>query len=133
HGATTRRLAWALAITAVFLVVEAVGGWLSNSLALLADAAHMLTDVGALSLSLFMVWFSRQPATPQKTYGYLRWEILAALINGSVLLMASAWILWEAVQRMRSPEPIADGLMLLVAVGGLLVNMVSAALLHAGA
>ena len=133
HGATKRRLAWALSITAVFLVVEAVGGWLSNSLALLADAAHMLTDVGALSLSLFMVWFSRQPATPQKTFGYLRWEILAALINGSVLLMASAWILWEALQRIRSPEPIADGLMLLVAVGGLLVNVVSAALLHAGA
>jgi cobalt-zinc-cadmium efflux system protein len=133
HAASTRRLAWALGVTACFLVVEVIGGWLSNSLALLADAAHMLTDVGALSLSLFVAWFSRQPATPRRTFGYLRWEILAALINGSVLLMASAWILWEALQRMRSPEPIADGLMLLVAAGGLLVNLVSAALLHAGA
>jgi cobalt-zinc-cadmium efflux system protein len=133
HAASTRRLAWALAVTALFLVVEVIGGWLSNSLALLADAAHMLTDVGALGLSLFVAWFSRQPATPQKTFGYLRWEILAALINGSVLLMASAWILWEAVQRMQSPEPIADGLMLLVAGGGLVVNLASAALLHAGA
>lgn len=133
HQVGTRRLAWALAITAAFLVAEVVGGWLSNSLALLADAGHMLTDVGALGLSLFVAWFSRQPATPRKSYGYLRWEILAALINGAVLLMASAWILWEAVQRLRAPEPVVGGLMLAVAVGGLLVNATSAWLLHGSA
>lgn len=131
--ADTRRLKWALAITAVFMVAEAVGGFLANSLALLADSGHMLTDVGALGLSLFVAWFSRQPASPQKTYGYLRWEILAAFINGTVLLLASAWILWEAAQRLRAPEPVEGGLMLAVAVGGLLVNAASAWLLHGSA
>ena len=130
-GESTLRLAVALAITALFLVAEVVGGWLSNSLALLADAGHMLTDVGALALSLFVAWFSRQPATPRKTYGYLRWEILAALINGAVLLMASVWIIWEALQRLRTPEPVGGTLMLAVAAAGLAVNAVSAWLLHA--
>ena len=130
HAVGTRHLAIALGITAIFLVVEVVGGLLSNSLALLADAGHMLTDVGALGLSLFVAWFSRQPASPRKTYGYLRWEILAALINGAVLLVASAWILWESVQRLQAPEPVVGGLMLAVATGGLVVNAISARLLH---
>jgi len=130
QSADTRPLTLALGVTAVFLVVEVIGGWLANSLALLADAAHMLTDVGALGLSLFVAWFSRQPATPSKTFGYLRWEILAALINGAVLLVASGWILWESVARLRSPEPIAGGLMLVVALGGLAVNAISVWLLH---
>ena len=129
----TRRLTIALVITALFLGAEVVGGLVANSLALLADAGHMLTDVGALALSLFVAWFSRQPATPQKTYGYLRWEILAAFINGAVLLVASAFILWESVSRLAAPEPIGGGLMLLVAVIGLGVNAVSAWLLHGGA
>jgi cobalt-zinc-cadmium efflux system protein len=90
-------------------------------------------DVGALALSLFVAWFSRQPATPQKTYGYLRWEILAAFINGAVLLLASAVILWESVQRLAAPEPVQGGLMLGVAVTGLLVNAFSAWLLHGSA
>jgi cobalt-zinc-cadmium efflux system protein len=133
HELGTRRLTIALVITALFLVAEVVGGLLSNSLALLADAGHMLTDVGALALSLFVAWFSRQPATPQKTYGYLRWEILAAFINGAVLLLASAFILYESVRRIASPEPIVGGLMLVVAVLGLGVNAVSAWLLHGSA
>lgn len=133
HATSTRRLAIALSITAVFFVAELVGGWISNSLALLADAGHMLTDVGALGLSLFVAWFSRQPASPSKSYGYLRWEILAAFINGTVLLVASGWILWESVQRLRDPEPVAGGIMLAVAAGGLLVNGVSAWLLHGSA
>jgi len=133
HATSTRRLTIALAITALFLVAEVVGGVLSNSLALLADAGHMLTDVGALGLSLFVAWFSLQPASPTKTYGYLRWEILAAFINGTVLLLASAWILWESVQRLRTPEPVEGGVMLLVATGGLLVNAASAWLLHGSA
>ena len=131
HGADgTRRLRIALALTAFFLVVEVVGGIVSNSLALLADAGHMLTDVAALALSLFVSWFSRKPETPRRTYGYLRLEILAAFVNGATLLVLSAWIVFEAVQRMRAPEPLAGGVMLLVALSGLAVNVVAAVVLH---
>jgi len=129
--APVRALRIALALTAAFLVVEVVGGILSNSIALLADAGHMLTDVAALALSLFVAWFSRQPETPRKTYGYLRWEILAAFVNGAALLLISAWILWEALARMRSPEPVAGGLMLTVAIAGLIVNVIAARVLMA--
>lgn len=124
------RLRLALIFTAAFLVAEVVGGLITNSLALLADAGHMLTDVGALALSLFVAWFSRQPSSPAKTYGYLRWEVLAALINGAALLAISVAILWEAVTRLRAPEPVASGLMLTIALGGLLVNAASAWVLH---
>ena len=112
------------------MVVEAVGGLLANSLALVADAAHMLSDVAALGLSAFALWFARRPATAQKSYGYLRIEILAALINGVTLVVLSLFIFWQAWQRLHSPEPIAGGLMLAVAVGGLLVNILAAFLLH---
>lgn len=124
------RLRIALALTAAFLVAEVVGGILSNSLALLADAGHMLTDVAALALSLFVAWFSRRPETPRRTYGYLRLEILAAFVNGGALLLLSAWIIWEALSRLRAPEPIASGIMLAVAAGGLLINIASAVILH---
>jgi cobalt-zinc-cadmium efflux system protein len=127
--ASVRGLRIALGLTAVLLVVEVIGGFLSNSIALLADAGHMLTDVAALALALFVAWFSKQPETPQKTYGYLRWEILAAFLNGATLLLISAWILWEAVSRFRTPEPIEGGLMLFVAAGGLIVNLVAARVL----
>ena len=125
-----RRLRWALAITAIFLAAELVGGFISNSLALLADAGHMLTDVAALALSLFVAWFSRQPGTPQKTFGYLRWEILAAFLNGATLLLIAAWIAWEAILRMSAPEPVMGPLMLAVSAGGLVVNLIAARLLH---
>lgn len=131
HGASTRRLALALVVTSVFIVAEVVGGLLSNSMALLADAGHMLTDAGALGLSLFVAWFSRRPATPRRTYGHLRWEILAAFLNGAVLLLLSAWILAESFARLRSPEAVGGMLMLGVAIAGLLANGVSAWLLHA--
>ena len=130
HPSHQGRLRWALLLTALFFVAEVVGGVVSNSLALLADAGHMFTDVGALALSLFVAWFSRQPARPEKTYGYLRWEILAALINGAVLLMVAGLIVWEAIGRLQSPEPLQGNIMLAVAVGGLLVNAASAAILH---
>ena len=130
HGATTRRLAWALALTGLFMLAEVAGGLVSNSLALLADAGHMLTDAAALGLSLFVAWFSRQPSTPARSYGYLRWEVLAALINGSVLLVVSAWIIWEAVLRLRAPEPLDGGLMMAIAALGLLVNVAAAVILH---
>ena len=80
-------------------------------------------------LALFVAWFSKQPETPRKTYGYLRWEILAAFLNGATLLLISAWILWEAASRLRAPEPIEGGLMLAVAVGGLIVNLIAARVL----
>jgi cobalt-zinc-cadmium efflux system protein len=134
HGsdAPVGSLRIALVLTAGLLVVEVIGGLLSNSIALLADAGHMLTDVAALGLALFVAWFSRQPANPQKTYGYLRWEILAAFVNGSTLLLISAWILWEAVIRLRAPEAVSGGLMLVVAVSGLVINVIAARVLSKG-
>ncbi len=125
-----RRLRLALVLTSVFLVAEVVGGIVANSLALLADAGHMLTDVAALALSLFVSWFSRRPETARRTYGYLRWEILAAFINGTALLLLSTWIIWEAVGRLRTPEPLEGGIMLAVASVGLVVNVGSAWILH---
>ena len=130
HAASTRALAWSLGLTFVILIAEGVGGWMSNSLALLADAGHVLTDAGALGLSLFVAWLARQPGTPGKTFGYLRWEILAALINGATLLVISVWIVIEAMVRFKQPEPVAGGLMLGVALLGFLVNGVAVWLLH---
>ena len=135
HGAAdvTAALKWALVITAIFMVAEVVGGIVSNSLTLLADAGHMLTDVAALAFSLFVAWLSRQPATPKRTYGYLRFEILAALLNGATLLAVSAWIVWEAIARLRQPPEVGTGVMFVVAAGGVVVNIVAARLLHGGA
>ena len=133
HGhAASRGLKGALVVTSIFLVAEVVGGFISNSLTLLADAGHMLTDVGALAFSLFVTWLAQQPSTPQKTYGYLRWEILAALLNGAALLAISAAIVWEAFQRLRTPEPVQTGVMFAVGAAGLVVNAIAARMLHAG-
>jgi cobalt-zinc-cadmium efflux system protein len=132
YGAGSRALKGALVLITVFLMAEVVGGLVSNSLTLLADAGHMLTDVGALAFSLFVAWLSRQPATSQKTYGYLRWEILAALLNGAVLLAVSAAIVWEAIQRFRTPVPVETGVMLAIGAAGLVVNSIAARLLHGG-
>jgi len=128
--APARTLRLALVLTASLLVVEIAGGLLSNSIALLADAGHMLTDVAALALSLFVAWFTLQPATSRRSFGYLRWEILAALLNGAALLLISVWIVVEAVLRVGSPEPVAGGLMLGVAVAGLAINVIAARILH---
>ena len=125
-----RRLRLALGITTVFLFAEVVGGFLSNSLALLADAGHMLTDVAALTLSLFVAWFSRQPHDQRRTYGYLRWEILAAFLNGATLLLISAWISFEAVMRLRQPEAVESGMMLIIAIVGIIANIAAALVLH---
>jgi cobalt-zinc-cadmium efflux system protein len=125
-----RRLRLALVVTLIVLVAEVVGGIASNSLALLADAGHMLTDVAALTLSLFVSWFSMRPETPRRTYGYVRLEILAAFVNGAGLLVISAFIAWEAISRLRAPQPVGGGLMLVIALIGLISNVISAFALH---
>jgi len=114
------------------MIVEAVGGWLSNSLALIADAGHMLTDVAALTLTLFAVRFAARPATSQKTYGYYRLEILAAFVNGIALVLLSIWIIYEAFERWQTPPAIAGLQLTLIATGGLIVNLIAAYLLHSG-
>lgn len=125
-----RRLWWVLALTATFMVVEAVGGWVAGSLALLADAGHMLTDTGALSLSLLTAWIALRPADDARTYGYQRWEILAALVNGAALFGIAGWVVVEAIHRVHEPHAVRTGLFLAVAVAGLLVNLVSLVVLH---
>ena len=132
-AANRRRLAIVLTLTLTFLIVEVIGGLLTNSLALLADAAHMLTDVGGIALALFAAWMSQRPATPTKTYGYYRWEILAAAINSMVLFGMAFFILYEAIQRFSEPPEVVSVPMLIVAVVGLLVNLISMRVLHAGA
>jgi len=112
------------------MIAEAVGGWWSNSLALLADAGHMLTDVAALSLTLSAIWFASRPATPKKTYGYYRLEILAAFVNGIALVLLSVWIIYEAFSRWQSPPEIKGFQLTLIAAGGLIVNVIAAFLLH---
>lgn len=114
------------------MVAEAIGGWFANSLSLLADAGHMLTDVAAMVLALVAFWFAAKPATAQKTYGYYRLEILAALINGVVLVLISVWIVVEAIERWSSPQEIKGRELLIVATGGLVINIIAAYLLHAG-
>jgi cobalt-zinc-cadmium efflux system protein len=121
-----------LALTGAYMVVEAVAGWWTGSLALLADAGHMLTDVAGLALALLAIWFARRPPTPDKTYGYYRVEILAALVNAIVLLGVSILILYEAYRRLRAPEPIMATPMLVVAVVGLGVNVLGMIMLRAG-
>jgi cobalt-zinc-cadmium efflux system protein len=128
-----RRLRFVLAITGLFVVVEVVGGVLSNSLALLADAGHMFTDVGALLLSLVAMRLAMRPPTERRTYGYVRLEILAALVNGATLLVIAGLICWEAFERLRVPPEVNGPLMLVIATIGLGVNVAGALLLHSHA
>jgi cobalt-zinc-cadmium efflux system protein len=127
-----RPLAIALIITSAFLVAEVIGGILTNSLALLADAGHMATDVAALALSLFAVWLARRPATPERSFGFYRVEILAALINAASLVAISFYIFWEAYQRIGEPPEVDSGPMLVVALAGLGANAASAWVLMRG-
>ncbi len=127
---TTRRLWLVLALTGGFMLVEVAGGYLSGSLALLADAGHMLTDVAAIGLSLFSAGMARRPADVNKTYGYLRYEILAALVNGAALLGLTVWIVIEAVHRLGAPQPVQGWIFLGVASAGLVVNLIGVAVMH---
>jgi cobalt-zinc-cadmium efflux system protein len=128
-----RGLQITFALTLAYFIVEVVGGILTNSLALLADAAHMLTDVFGLGLALFASWISQKPATPEKTYGYYRFEILAALANGVVLFFISFYILYEAYYRFKSPPEAASLPMMMIAVVGLVINLVGFWILRKGA
>jgi len=125
-----RALAVVLALTASFTVVEIIGGLLAGSLALLADAGHMLSDNLSLGVALFAAWLAGRPATPEKSFGYRRAEILAALANGVTLVAISIWVFVEAYARFREPTEVLGGPMLAVAALGLLVNAVGAAILY---
>ena len=129
---TRRRLTLALAITAIVMVVELVGGWLAGSLALLADAAHMLADVAALGLALVAAWIAQRPATPERSFGFMRLEILAALINGAVLFAIAIGIGIEAWQRLRVPQHVNGPLLLGVAAAGFVANLAAVIVLHRG-
>ncbi len=131
-GKHTRALTVVLVVTGIFMVVEAVSGWIANSLALLADAAHMLTDVGAIVLALFASWIAQRPANARKTYGYLRLEILAALVNGAALIVLTGFIVFDAMDRLAAPQPVDPRILFGVATMGLLVNVYAARKLHAG-
>lgn len=129
HPDGRRPLGWALIITVIVLVVEVVAGIRANSLALIADAAHMASDAGALGLSLFALWFASRPATAERTFGFQRVEILAALINGAMLLVIAGLIFAEAYRRLFAPPEVRAPLMLAAAVVGLVANLAAAALL----
>lgn len=124
-----RNLLIVLLMTGTFMVMEVIGGFLTQSLALLADAGHMLTDVAALGLSAFAMWMAARPSTPEKTYGYHRAEILAAVTNAVVLLLLAAWILYEAYRRVFEPPHVLGVPMLLIGLVGLAVNVASMKLL----
>jgi cobalt-zinc-cadmium efflux system protein len=123
HAREIGALRTALAVTAVLCLAELIGGWLTNSLALVSDAAHMFTDVSALGLSLFALWIGGRPASEKKTFGYYRAEILAALVNGMTLWVVVVFILAEAWRRLHDPPAVAGGGMLALATVGLLVNL----------
>ena len=133
RGAESQRLKWVLIITALFMVAEIVGGLLSGSLALLADSGHMFTDAAAIGLSLFAMRIARRPPNTKRTFGYVRLEILAALVNGATLLAIAGLIVFEAWQRLRDPVVIDGTIMLSVAALGLAVNVAGAFLLHSHA
>lgn len=127
-----RRVAIACVLTAAFTVVEAIGGILSGSLALLADAAHMLTDSASLALAWLGYFFAARPADETRSFGFGRLRVLAAFANGLALLALSIWIVVEGIQRLANPQPISGSLMLVVAFGGLIVNLIAAWVLHGG-
>ncbi|WFM70462.1 cation diffusion facilitator family transporter [Halomonas sp. CKK8] len=127
-----RRLAWAILLTGGFMVAEVVGGILSGSLALLADAGHMLTDTAALALAWFAARISRRPADEKRSFGYHRVQILAAFVNGLTLIAIVVWIFIEAIRRLLSPVEVMGTPMLAIAALGLLVNLVVFIILHAG-
>ena len=126
------RVKLALVLTGVFTLVEFAGGIISGSLALLADAGHMLTDTFALGLAAFAFHVSARPADAKRSFGYHRFQIIAAFVNGLTILFIVAWIVFEAIQRLLEPPDVIGGTMLLVAIIGLVVNVVAFVILHGG-
>ena len=131
-GANERMLKWALALTSLYLVAEVVGGLYFNSLALLSDAAHMLTDVAALVIALLAIGVGQRAADAKRTFGYRRFEVLAAAFNALLLLAVALYVLIKAIERFKAPEPIQTSGMMIVAIIGLLVNIISMRLLTTG-
>jgi len=132
RAAGSRRLIIVLLLAGSYMMAEVVGGLLTNSLALLADAGHMLSDVAALALALFAIQMSRKAPTPRRTYGFYRTEILAALFNGATLVAISIYIFVEAYRRFQSPPEVEGALMMAIATGGLVVNLIGLWVLRAG-
>jgi cobalt-zinc-cadmium efflux system protein len=128
--ANARRLVAVLGLSIAILVIELIGGLASNSLALMADAGHVFTDVAGISLALLAIWFGSRPTSSERTFGYLRLEILAAVANAVLLFAVAAFILYEAWRRLSDPPEVASGLMLAIALLGLLINGVALWLLH---
>lgn len=127
HGPNNKAgLSIALVITSGIMALEFFGGLVTNSLALLSDSGHMLSDAAALALSLIAMWFAVKPAAPNKSYGYYRFEILAALFNGATLFVIAGLIVWEAYERLQAPPSVASGSMMIIASIGLLANLTSA-------
>lgn len=131
-GGSRSRIGWAAVLTGSFMVAEAVGGLISGSLALLADAGHMAVDFAGLALAYFAIVLAARPATATRTFGYQRLPVLIAFSNGLVLFFIAAWIIVEAVRRLNAPVEILAGPMLAVAIGGLIVNVVAFVMLHGG-
>ncbi|URQ61905.1 CDF family zinc transporter ZitB [Pantoea alhagi] len=132
HDSNRSRLLAAFIVTALFMLAEVAGGLLSGSLALLADAGHMLTDTAALLMALLAVHFAQRKPNASHTFGWLRLTTLAAFVNAIALFVITVLIVWEAVQRFYQPQPVASGMMLAIAIGGLLANLLSFWLLHRG-
>jgi cobalt-zinc-cadmium efflux system protein len=128
-GANKKALTVVLALTLTYMFAEVIGGLITGSLALLADAAHMLSDNVAIGLALFAFWLSSKPPTPNRSFGYKRGEILAALFNGVTIVAVSFWIFYEAYERLQDPPEVLGGWMMVVAVIGLLVNVAGAVIL----
>jgi cobalt-zinc-cadmium efflux system protein len=130
--ASRRRLAITLALTASYMVAEVIGGLVSGSLALLADAGHMLSDSVALALAMTAAWMAERPTTPARTFGFGRTEVLAALANGAILAVVALGVVHEAITRLQEPTPIRGGIAVAVASGGLVMNLVAMKILHHG-
>lgn len=131
HSSVNRkRMLWAVLLTGSFMLIEVIGGVISGSLALIADAGHMLTDTAALLLAFYAMRLSAKPADNKKTFGYGRLQVLAAYTNGIFLIILTVWIVWESIQRFYQPNPIQSTTMLIVAILGLLVNILVFKVLH---
>ncbi|MCC6301369.1 MAG: cation transporter [Gammaproteobacteria bacterium] len=131
-AAADRFLWWAFLLTLGFALIEAVGGWLADSLALLGDAGHMFSDMTALGLAAFAAWVARQPPSLRHSYGLVRAEAVAALFNGVFMVVVVIGITWQAIQRLQAPSPVDSRIVIAIAAAGLIVNLIVFRLLHGG-